>query len=85
MNLQIVANKSLMLKRRMKSETGDLKGVLAKNERGFILLLILLLSVVSMRRKWLKNNSYVSSMQIQKVATFNSDRKKINLNPDKYS
>ena len=75
MNLQIVANKSLMLKRRMKSETGDLKGVLAKNERGFILLLILLLSVVSMRRKWLKNNSYVSSMQIQKVATFNSDRK----------
>ena len=85
MNLQIVANKSLMLKRRMKSETGDLKGVLAKNERGFILLLILLLSVVSMRRKWLINNSYVSSMQIQKVAAFNPDRKKINLNPNKYS
>ena len=37
LNLQIVANKSLMIKRRMKSETGDLKGVLAKNERGYIL------------------------------------------------
>ena len=27
----------------------------------------------------------LASMQIQKVAAFNPDRKKININPDKYS
>ena len=62
-------------------------GVFAKNERGYRLteknnrfwsLLILLLSVASIRRKLLKSTYTEERMalQIQKVATFNSDRKK---------
>ena len=49
----------------------------AKNER-FWSLLILLLSVASIRRKLLKSTYTEERMalQIQKVATFNSDRKK---------
>ena len=71
-----------------------LKGVFAKNERGyrlaaknkrFWLLLILLLTVASLRRKLLKTiiPKNVVSIQIQKDATFNSDRKQINLIPNK--
>ena len=44
-------------------------------------LLILLLSVVSVRRKLLKTKNVVS-IRIQKDATFNSDRKQINLIPN---
>ena len=70
-----------------------LKGVFAKNERGYRLtgkndrwqsLLILLLSIPSIRRKIVKTtHTEERSVQIQKVATFVSDRKKINLIPDK--
>ena len=68
------------------------KGVFVKNERGYRLtaknnrfrsLLILLPYVTSIRRKLLKNDLYrityeldVESIQIEKVATNNSDRKK---------
>ena len=68
-----------------------LKGVFAKNERGYRLnaikkrfwsLLILLLSVASIRRKLLKttHTKEHTSIQIQKVATFNSDHKKKQFN-----
>ena len=59
-----------------------LKGVFAKNERltvknrHFWSLLILLLSVASLRRKLVKTTH--SKEQIQKVSRFSSDRKKIN-------
>ena len=66
-----------------------LKGVFAKNVRGYTLnaikkrfwsLLILLLSIASIRRKLLKtiNSEERSVIQIQKdAATFNSDRKQL--------
>ena len=59
-----------------------LKGVFAKNEKecdkkALLILLILLLSVASIRRKLLKTTN--TEEQIQKDATFNSDRKQINL------
>ena len=71
-----------------------LKGVFAKNERGYRLtakkkrfwsLLILLLSAASIRRKLVKRLMLkkVAPIQIQKIATFNSDRKIINLIPNK--
>ena len=71
-----------------------LKGVFAKNYRGYRLtakkyrwwsLLILLLSFASIRRKLLKRIilKKVTSTQIQKVAKFNLDCKKINLIPNK--
>ena len=44
------------------------------------LLLILLLTVASLRRKWLKTThaeALTASIQIQKVATFKLDRKKL--------
>ena len=59
---------------------GDLKGVFAKKERGYRLnaikrrfwsLLILLLSVSSIRRKQIPNN--LASIQIEKIATYNLD------------
>ena len=65
-----------------------LMGVFTKNEREYRftsknflwgLLLILLLSVGSIRRKLLKTNH----IQIQKVAILYSDRMKINLIPNK--
>ena len=66
-----------------------LKGVFAKNVRGYRLnaikkrfwSLLILLSVASIRRKLLKRLSMknVVSIQIQKDATWNSDRKQINL------
>ena len=68
-----------------------LKGVFTKNKRGYRLtaknkrfwsLLILLLSFASIRRKLLKRSD-VASIQIQKVAKFKTDRKKINLTPNK--
>ena len=63
----------------------------AANEKGYRFttenkrLLILLLSVASIKRKLLKMTctENVASIQIQKVATFNSDRKIINLIPNK--
>ena len=63
----------------------------APNEKGYRFttenkrLLILLLSVASIKRKLLKMTytENVASIQIQKVATFNSDRKIINLIPNK--
>ena len=58
----------------------------AKKKR-FWSLLILLLSIASIRRKLLTTNyteeCRVASRQIQKVATFKSDRKIINLIPNK--
>ena len=68
-----------------------LKGVLAKNEKGYRLtaknnrawsLLILLLSVASIMRKLLKTKlvpKKVESIQIEKVATDDSNHKNINL------
>ena len=68
-----------------------LKGVLAKNEKGYRLtaknnrawsLLILLLSVASIMRKLLKTKlvpKKVESIQIEKVATNDSNHKNINL------
>ena len=67
-----------------------LKGVFVKNERGYMLNaikkrfwspLILLLSVASTRRKLLKRliPKNVVSIQIQKDATYDLDRKKIYL------
>ena len=72
----------------------SLKGVFVKNERGyrrnaknmrFWSLLILLLSVASIRRNLLKtiHTEEWSAHKIQKVVTFNSDRKIINLIPNK--
>ena len=72
----------------------DLKGVFAKNERGyrfnaikkrFWSLLILLLSVPFIRIKWLKttHGEERSVLQIQKVVTLNLNRKIINLFPHK--
>ena len=49
----------------------------------FWLLLILPLSVASIKRKLLKTTNNVVSIQIQKDATFNSGRKQINLIPNK--
>ena len=69
-----------------------LKGVFAKNEGGYRLnaikkrfwsLLILLLSVASIRRKLLKIT--YTQEQIQKIATFNTDHKIINLIPNNHS
>ena len=70
------------------------KGVFAKNERGyrltaknkrFWLLLILLKSVASIKRKLLKTTLYcmknIAPIQIQKDAIY-SDRKKFNLIPN---
>ena len=51
-------------------------------KKRFWSLLILLLSVASIRKKLLKTKNVVS-IQIQKDATFNSDRKQINLIPNK--
>ena len=68
------------------------KGSVREKSRGYIKkrfwsLLILLLSIASIRRKLLKTNyteeCRVASRQIQKVATFKSDRKIINLIPNK--
>ena len=67
-----------------------LKGVFAKNERGYRLnaikkrfwpLLILLLSVASIGRKLLKTShaEFLASIQIEKIATYDLDCKKINL------
>ena len=72
----------------------SLKGVFTKYERGYIFtaknkrfwsLLILLLSVASIKRKLIKRLilKNVASIQIQKVAIFNSDRKKSKLIPNK--
>ena len=63
-----------------------LKGVFAKNERGYRLnvikkLLILLLSVASIRRNLLTN---LAPIQIQKIATYDLDRKKIQIISNKY-
>ena len=57
------------------------KRLMAKNKR-FWSLLILLLSVASIRRKLFKTTHIedVASIQIQKVAIFDSDRKKNQLN-----
>ena len=69
-----------------------LKGVFAKNERSYRntsknirwwSLLILLLSVAPIGRKLLKTThpKNVASIQIQKVAIFDSDPKKTQFNP----
>ena len=68
----------------------SIKGSVCKNEDYFPyrltsknirwwLLLILLLSVASIRRKLIKIPKIVASIQIQKVAIFDWNRKKINL------
>ena len=74
------------------NKSSYLKGVFAKNERGYKLRaidkrfdLILLLSVASIKRKLLKTThaeERIAAIQIQKVATYDSDRKQINLIPN---
>ena len=73
----------------------DLKGVVAKNERGYrlnaikkaLLIAINLTSISCVyKENIVKNDLYqrtVVSIQIQKDATFNSDRKQTNLIPNK--
>ena len=83
MNIQILYRGS-----NMPTFDNLLKGVFAKNERGYRLtvinksLLIFLLSVASIMRKRLIPKN-VDSIQIKKVATQDSDRNKINLIPNK--